>query len=84
MAQIIYILFTTLICRGRAMIHTNVSKERCHLDWPRSIYSHQESCHTFSVVTRWCSGYHAKLALRGDAGSNPARDVNFSFISRDV
>ena len=26
-AQISYIMFTTLICRGRAMIHTNVSKK---------------------------------------------------------
>ena len=41
MVQIIYILFTTLICRGRAMIHTNVSKEKSPLDWPGSIYSNQ-------------------------------------------
>ena len=27
--------------------------------------------------TRWCSGYHARLVLRGDAGSNPARDTLF-------
>ena len=33
------------------------------------------------MVTRWCSGYHARLVLRGDASSNPARDTNFSFIS---
>ena len=39
--QINYILFTTLICRERAMIHTNVSKEKSPLDWPGSIYSNQ-------------------------------------------
>ena len=34
-----------------------------------------------NVVTRLCSGYHARLVLRGGAGSNPAQDTTFSFIS---
>ena len=38
-------------------------------------------CHISNVMTRWWSGYHARLVLRGDPDSNPARDTNFSFIS---
>ena len=40
-----------------------------------------KNCHISSVMTRWCSGYHGRLVLQGDTGSNPAWNTNFSFIS---
>ena len=77
-APIIYFLFTTLICRGTAMIHTNVStkKDPCI----GCVLSTQIS----SVVTRWCSGYHARLVLAGDAVRILLRTQIFLSLQRCV
>ena len=41
-------------------------------------------CHISNVMTWWCSGYHARLVLRGDTGSNPTRTRIFLSFQRRV
>ena len=74
--------FQEMLC-----LHLQKAKSKKNVPWigrVRSTHINKQSCHISSVVTQWCSGYHARLVLRGGAGSNPARDTSFLSFQRYV